>query len=74
MIELGLQAVVVGPVWPQATWWPMVAQKSYLDLGLVSNWVVPGDSGVAHPFGSTYEPKAAVVLFYHGACGSIRMM
>lgn len=54
-----LRVVVVGPVWSQAPWWPLVVDKPTLELGLVANCIKPGQSGVAHPFGYSYEPAAA---------------
>jgi hypothetical protein len=59
VVTLGLQAVIVGPVWPAAPWWPLVVDKPFLELGLVANCIRPGQSKVEHPFGYSYDAEAA---------------
>jgi hypothetical protein len=66
VVDPGLPVVVVGPAWPTAPWWPLVMARPTLELGLVANYIKPGQSNVGHPFGYACEPAAAEQQFMLG--------
>jgi hypothetical protein len=59
-VKLGLKMVLITPVWPSATWWPLIEDQPMFSCGKVSDCLVRGDSGCCHPFGPSFELERAM--------------
>jgi Reverse transcriptase (RNA-dependent DNA polymerase) len=59
-IKLRLRMVVVMPQWEEAEWWPLVSSLPTIVCGKVQACVVPGESGMVHPFGPSFDIYEAV--------------
>lgn len=58
-VKLGLKVVLVVPVWPCAAWWPLIKHLPVIDCGKVRDCVVPGEAGLCHPFGPSFNVEQA---------------
>jgi Reverse transcriptase (RNA-dependent DNA polymerase) len=62
VVRLGLKCVVVGPVWSERPWWHWVAAlpaSNRQALGSVKSCISTGLSGQGHPFGPSFDARAA---------------
>lgn len=57
--KLGLKVVLIVPVWNQAEWWPLVADRPAMQCGQVQDCVIPGEAGLCHPFGVAFNATQA---------------
>jgi hypothetical protein len=59
-VKLGLRVVLVVPVWPQQSWWPLVCSLPTIRCGQVRDCVVAGEAGLSHPFGPKFDTEQAL--------------
>jgi hypothetical protein len=59
-IKLGLKMVVVVPQWKEAEWWPLVGSLPTKVCGKVQAFLSPGESGMEHPFGPSFDTYEAL--------------
>jgi hypothetical protein len=51
LAKLGVQVVVIVPVWQQAEWWPFVCTLPTVRCGDLKQFVIAGEAVLGHLFG-----------------------
>jgi hypothetical protein len=54
-VTLGLKILLMTPMWPCATWWPLIRDLPRISCGKVIECIVRGESGFCHPFGPSFD-------------------